>query len=45
MDEAAALAIAQGLKFLGAGLAMVGTLGAGLGIGILGYFYIHYILP
>lgn len=26
----------KGLKFLGAGLAMVGTLGAGLGIGILG---------
>ena len=26
----------SGLKFLGAGLAMVGTLGAGLGIGILG---------
>jgi ATP synthase F0 subunit c len=25
-----------GLKYLGAGLAMVGTLGAGLGIGILG---------
>lgn len=26
----------QGLKYIGAGLAMVGTLGAGLGIGILG---------
>jgi ATP synthase F0 subunit c len=36
MDAAAAEALAQGLKFLGAGLAMVGTLGAGLGIGILG---------
>jgi F-type H+-transporting ATPase subunit c len=36
MDAEAAQAIAQGLKFLGAGLAMVGTLGAGLGIGILG---------
>jgi F-type H+-transporting ATPase subunit c len=32
----AAQALATGLKFLGAGLAMVGTLGAGLGIGILG---------
>jgi len=28
--------IVTGLKFLGAGLAMVGTLGAGLGIGLLG---------
>jgi ATP synthase F0 subunit c len=28
--------LVQGLKYLGAGLAMVGTLGAGLGIGILG---------
>jgi F-type H+-transporting ATPase subunit c len=36
MDVEAAQAIATGLKFLGAGLAMVGTLGAGLGIGILG---------
>ena len=26
----------QGLKYIGAGLAMIGTLGAGLGIGILG---------
>lgn len=25
------------LKFIGAGLAMLGTIGAGLGIGILGY--------
>ncbi|MFP3854954.1 MAG: ATP synthase F0 subunit C [Anaerolineales bacterium] len=37
MEEAAAVAFAEGLKFLAAGLAMVGTLGAGLGIGILGY--------
>ncbi|MDO9129319.1 MAG: ATP synthase F0 subunit C [Anaerolineales bacterium] len=36
MNEVAAEAIKEGLKFLGAGLAMVGTLGAGLGIGILG---------
>ena len=36
MEEAAALAIANGMKLIGAGLAMVGTLGAGLGIGILG---------
>ena len=28
--------LVEGLKYLGAGLAMVGTLGAGLGIGILG---------
>ncbi len=28
--------IIQGLKYIGAGLAMIGTLGAGLGIGILG---------
>lgn len=28
--------LTTGLKFLGAGLAMVGTLGAGLGIGLLG---------
>ncbi|HWQ83579.1 MAG TPA: ATP synthase F0 subunit C [Anaerolineales bacterium] len=28
--------IIRGLKYIGAGLAMVGTLGAGLGIGILG---------
>ena len=28
--------IVRGLKYIGAGLAMVGTLGAGLGIGILG---------
>ncbi len=36
MEEAAALAIANGMRLIGAGLAMVGTLGAGLGIGILG---------
>jgi F0F1-type ATP synthase membrane subunit c/vacuolar-type H+-ATPase subunit K len=28
--------LVRGLQFIGAGLAMVGTLGAGLGIGILG---------
>jgi F-type H+-transporting ATPase subunit c len=28
--------IVNGLKYIGAGLAMIGTLGAGLGIGILG---------
>ena len=28
--------IVKGLKYIGAGLAMVGTLGAGLGIGLLG---------
>jgi ATP synthase F0 subunit c len=28
--------LVQGLKYIGAGLAMVGTLGAGLGIGLLG---------
>lgn len=37
MEEAAAAAIAEGMRFLAAGLAMVGTLGAGLGIGILGF--------
>ncbi len=36
MNEVAAEAIKEGLKYLAAGLAMVGTLGAGLGIGILG---------
>lgn len=35
MDEAAAVALAQGLKALGAGLAMFGAIGAGAGIGIL----------
>jgi ATP synthase F0 subunit c len=28
--------LVRGLQYIGAGLAMVGTLGAGLGIGILG---------
>ncbi|MCJ7585107.1 MAG: ATP synthase F0 subunit C [Anaerolineales bacterium] len=37
MNEVTAEAIKQGLKFLSAGLAMVGTFGSGLGIGILGY--------
>ena len=36
MEEAAALALSDGIRLLAAGLAMVGTLGAGLGIGILG---------
>lgn len=36
MEEAAAVALADGIRLLAAGLAMVGTLGAGLGIGILG---------
>lgn len=35
MEEAAAIAIAQGLKAMGAGLAMLGAIGAGAGIGIL----------
>lgn len=36
MDPEVATILVQGLKYLGAGLAMIGTLGAGLGIGILG---------
>ena len=36
MTPDVAAILVDGLKFLGAGLAMVGTLGAGLGIGILG---------
>ena len=35
MDVAAAEALAQGLKFLGAGLAMTGAIGAGAGVGIV----------
>lgn len=35
MEEAAAVAIGQGLKAMGAGLAMLGAIGAGAGIGIL----------
>ena len=35
MDEAAALALVTGLKAIGAGLAMLGAIGAGAGIGIL----------
>ncbi|MDX1688683.1 MAG: ATP synthase F0 subunit C [Candidatus Promineifilaceae bacterium] len=35
MDQAAAEALVVGLKALGAGLAMVGVIGAGAGIGIL----------
>ena len=37
MDAEAAAAIKDGLKFLAAGLAMIGTFGPGLGIGILAY--------
>ncbi len=37
MTAEAAQALAQGLKFLAAGLAMVGTFGPGLGIGILAF--------
>lgn len=35
MDQAAAEALAQGFKAMGAGLAMLGAIGAGAGIGIL----------
>ncbi|MCP4419184.1 MAG: F0F1 ATP synthase subunit C, partial [Chloroflexi bacterium] len=35
MELEAAEAIAQGLKFLGAGLAMTGAIGAGAGVGIV----------
>lgn len=35
MDEQAALVLAQGLKAIGAGVAMSGAIGAGAGIGIL----------
>ena len=35
MDLAAAEALAQGLKLLGAGLAMTGAIGAGAGVGIV----------
>jgi ATP synthase F0 subunit c len=35
MDAEAALLIANGLKFLGAGLAMTGAIGAGAGVGIV----------
>jgi F-type H+-transporting ATPase subunit c len=36
MDPEVAQILVSGLRYLGAGLAMIGTLGAGLGIGILG---------
>jgi F-type H+-transporting ATPase subunit c len=36
MDPETMTILVQGLKYIGAGLAMIGTLGAGLGIGILG---------
>jgi F-type H+-transporting ATPase subunit c len=35
MDPESAAALAEGLKALGAGLAMMGVIGAGAGIGIL----------
>ena len=35
MDEAAALALVTGLKAIGAGLAMIGAVGAGAGVGIV----------
>ena len=35
MDELSAAALAEGLKAIGAGLAMLGAIGAGAGIGIL----------
>lgn len=35
MDAEAAVLIANGLKFLGAGLAMTGAIGAGAGVGIV----------
>ncbi|KAA3653642.1 MAG: ATP synthase F0 subunit C [Chloroflexi bacterium] len=35
METAAAEALAQGFKAMGAGLAMLGAIGAGAGIGIL----------
>jgi ATP synthase F0 subunit c len=35
MDVQAAEALAQGLKLLGAGLAMTGAIGAGAGVGIV----------
>ena len=37
MTPEAAQTLAQGLKFLAAGLAMIGTFGPGLGIGILAF--------
>ncbi len=37
MEAEAAEALAQGLKAIGAGLAMLGAIGAGLGIGVLVY--------
>ena len=35
MDEASALVLVTGLKAIGAGLAMVGAIGAGAGVGIV----------
>jgi len=35
MDPVAAKLIEQGLRLIGAGLAMIGTIGAGLGIGVV----------
>jgi F-type H+-transporting ATPase subunit c len=35
MDEAAVLVLITGLKAIGAGLAMIGAIGAGAGVGIV----------
>jgi ATP synthase F0 subunit c len=35
MDQAAAQALVLGLKYIGAGLAAIGVLGGGIGIGIV----------
>lgn len=41
MDPQSALSIATGLKYIGAGLATLGMIGAGVGLGILfGNFYL-----
>lgn len=41
MDLQSAQAIAQGLQFIGAGLATLGMIGAGIGLGILfGNYYV-----
>jgi len=41
MDQASALLFETGLKYIGAGLATLGMIGAGIGLGILfGNYYI-----
>ncbi|MGA2819582.1 MAG: ATP synthase F0 subunit C [Anaerolineales bacterium] len=37
MTAEVALILIRGLRFLGAGLAMTGAIGAGLGVGLIGY--------